>query len=491
MGYVIGIDVGSQSVKAVLCSPEGDTVATATHPCSMDHPRSGWSEQDPAQWREGIRATVHSLLARPALRPGEVTHLGLACQVDGVVPVDDRMSPLRPAIIWLDRRAERQARELEERLGAAETFRLSGLNPDASHIAPKIMWLRDTEPEVYLSARLFPPVAGYLTGWLTGHAVQDHANASSTLLYDVRTREWSPELLKAADIDPRLLAPIQPAHELAGHLTGQAAAELGLPTSCQVVTGTGDDHAAALGAGVVAPGAIADVTGTAEPVAAAATGPVFDEERLVETHAHAVDGTLLVENPGFVSGGSTMWLARALGCSQEDTFTCAEAAPPGSDGVIFLPALSGATAPRWNDRMRGVFHGLSMNHDRCHLSRAVLEGCTYALRDITDRLSSLGLGGGELRVVGGGCRIELWLQVKADVTGLPVREVLVPEPTALGAAMLACVGAGAYPDTVAAAAQMTRLAHTCREPDPARAEAYQLAYARYQRVFDALEELAR
>ena len=489
--YLIGVDVGSQSIKAVLCAPDGATVATSSHPCSMVHPRTGWSEQDPAQWRRGIAKTVRDVVERGGIKAADVSHLGLAAQVDGVVPVDRAMRPLRDAIIWLDRRATVQAAEFEKSLGASAIFELSGLNPDASHIGPKLMWLRDNEPEVYRSAQLLPPVAGYLLGWLTGVVVQDHANASSTLLYDVRTRDWSPVLLDAAGIDAALLAPIAVAHAPAGRLTADAAAELGLTTSCIAVTGTGDDHGAALGAGVVGPGVIADVTGTAEPVAAATMTAVFDDEHLVETHAHAVDGLFLVENPGFVSGGSTMWLADTLSATQADVLEWASLAPAGAGGVNFVPALSGATAPRWNDRMRGAFHGLSMNHDRSHLCRAVVEGCVYALRDITDRLSAMGLAGGEMRVVGGGSRSPLWLQMKADVTGIEVRPVLDAEPTALGAAMLAAVCAGAFRDAGEAAAQMTRLAENSYQPNPADREAYDDGYRAYRRMFDALDGLTR
>lgn len=488
---MIGVDVGSQSVKAVLCSSDGLTVATSSCPCSMAHPFNGWSEQDPAEWRRGITCTVRGVLAKAGVTGADVSHLAMASQVDGVVAVDANLQPLRHAIIWLDRRAATQAQQLVDRLGAEAIFGLSGLNPDASHIAPKMMWLRDEEPDLYQSAHLLPPVAGYLLGWLTGVSVQDHANASSTLLYDVRAREWSEVLLEAAGIDERLLAPIVAAHEPVGPLTAATADELGLSTSCIAVVGTGDDHAAALGAGVVGPGVIADVSGTAEPVAAAMTEPVFDDEHLVETHAHAVDGVYLIENPGFVSGGSTMWLAMLLRASQQDVFDWAAEAPPGPDGVTFLPALSGATAPRWNDRMRGTFSGLSMNHSQAHLSRAVLEGCVFALRDITDRLSEMQLGGREIRVIGGGSRSSLWLQLKADVTGLPVRSVLNPEPTALGAAMLAGLGAGIFAHAADAVDRMTMLADRCYEPNPAHATVYEESYHTYRLLFDSLEVIAR
>jgi xylulokinase len=255
-----------------------------------------------------------------------------------------------------------------------------------------------------------------------------------------------------------------------------------------VIVGSGDEHAASLGAGAACPGTVTDVTGTAEPVTAVAADLVFDSQRLVETHAHAVDGSFLVENPGFVSGGSTMWLsATVLGTSQADVFDHAAKVPAGSEGVLFLPTLCGATAPRWNDRVRGVFAGLSLNHDRGHLARAVLEGCAYALRDIVQRLDEMGLGGSEIRVVGGGARSPLWMQIKADVTAKPVRAVLTKEPTALGAAMLCGLASGLFADAEDAVAQVVEPASEPIPPNPEAVAVYEDAYQRYLALFDAVE----
>ncbi|HXY42914.1 MAG TPA: FGGY family carbohydrate kinase [Acidimicrobiales bacterium] len=488
-GHLIGIDVGSQSVKGVLCSPDGRPLLAASHPCRMTHPASGWAEQDPAEWRTGLCAVVHRLLAELPVSAADVSHIGLACQVDGVVPVDRKLSPLRPAIIWLDKRAVAQAGRLVDALSADGIFETTGLVPDASHTAPKMMWLRDEEPHIFHAANLLPPPAAYLLAWLTGRPLQDHANASSSLLYDVTERCWSEPLLEAAALEVERLAPIAASHEVAGPLLAQAAVELGLTTRCLAVVGTGDDHGAALGAGVVEPGLIVDVSGTAEPVGTVAPRLVFDSERLLETHAHAVDGAILLENPGFVSGGSILWLASVLGSEQAEILSWAAEAPAGADGVTFLPNLSGATAPRWNDRMRATFHGLSVNHDRRHLSRAVVEGCVYALRDITTRLQAMGLPGDEIRVVGGGTRTPFWLQAKADACKVPVRPVLGPEPTALGAAILAAVGAGMYPDAASASSQMAVLGDERYEPDAETSASYDDSYVRYRRLFDAVEEI--
>lgn len=486
-GHVIGVDVGSQSVKAALLDPDGRTVATAGSPLVMRHPHAGWAEQDPTAWERALREAVRAVTAAGRVRPGDVTHLGLACQVDGVVAVDDRLEPLRDAIIWLDRRAEAQVEALTGAVGAEALFTTTGLNPDASHTAPKMMWLRDHEPEVFRATRSLPPVAGFLLARLTGVLAQDAANASSTLLYDVTTGTWSDALVEAAGLDPALLPPIRPSNEVAGELVPAAAELLGLHPRCKVIVGTGDEHAASLGAGAAAPGVIADVTGTAEPVTAAADRVVLDPERLVETHAHAVPGRLLVENPGFVSGGSTLWLARSvLGADQGEVFDLAARAPAGCDGVTFLPALSGSMAPRWNERMRGAFAGLAMNHDGDHLARAVLEGCAFALRDIVERLDALGIGG-EVRVVGGGARSRLWLEIKAGVLGRPVRPVLAEEATATGAGLLAATAAGTFRDCDDAAGRAVELSPTTVDPDPALRERYDEAYARYRGLFDAVE----
>ncbi len=489
MGYLIGADIGSQSVKVVLLDPGGVTVASAGRPCVMRHPAAGWAEQDPALWRDGLADAVREVVAAAGIPAAQVSHLGLASQVDGVVPVGPALEPLRPAIIWLDRRATAEAAALAAKVGGDRIFACTGLNADSSHIAPKLMWLRTHEPDIFRAARSFPPVGGYLLGWLTGVLAQDHANASSTLLYDVQAGTWDADMLAAADLDPALLAEIRPAADVAGTLIPAAAEALGLEPSCAVVVGTGDEHAACIGAGAIEPGLVADVTGTAEPVAATALRAVFDPEHVVETHAHAITGLLLVENPGFVSGGCTLWCAEAmLGVSQAELFARAAQAPAGADGVIFVPALSGATVPRWNDKMRGVFAGLAMNHDARHLARAVVEGCTYALADVLGRLDALGLAGREIRVVGGGARSELWLQVKADVTGRPVRPVLAAEPTATGAAVLAGLAAGTFADAADAVARTVTPSDRCYEPDERTRAVYAERYAQYRALYDGAEK---
>ena len=283
---------------------------------------------------------------------------------------------------------------------------------------------------------------------------------------------------------------VRPAWSVAGTLRPGVARDLGLGAAIPVMVGTGDEHAACLAAAALEPGLVCDITGTAEPVAAAALRPLVDPARALETHPHAVPDRWIVENPGFVSGGSTRWLADAvLGVPEAQLFALAAEAPAGSDGLVFVPALGGAVTPRWNDRARGTFHGLRLGHDRRHLCRAVLEGCAFALRDIVEGLGALGLAGDRIRVLGGGARDALWMSIKSDVTGCVVERLAEPEATAYGAALLAATGIGWFPDAAAAARATVAVLPQVDVPDPRHHELYTDAYHRYRRIYDALEPI--
>jgi xylulokinase len=387
----------------------------------------------------------------------------------------------------MDRRAVRESQALGEAVDSATIRTITGLNLDASHGAPKILWLRGARDERSGADAFLLPVS-YVVARLTGVRTVDHANASSTLLYDVTERRWSPELVEAIGIEPEALGTIGAAGDVAGTLRQAAAEALGLSAGCRVLIGTGDEHAACLAAGANVPGLICDITGTAEPVASASLTPIIDPDGLVETHAHVLPDRWLIENPGFVSAGSLRWLAEdVLGVGQAALEGLAAEAPPGSDGVLFIPALGGAMTPRWNEHVRGAFHGLAIGHDRRHLSRAVLEGCAFALRDIVDRLAAIGLPSDRVRVVGGGAKNDLWLQIKADVTGRPVEVLAEPEATAAGAALLAATDAGFFPDVETAVLSTLVIDAAVREPEPTAVRALEEAYLRYREVFDALE----
>ena len=487
--YAIGCDVGSQSLKGVLIAPDGSVAGLAAASYPVDYPRDVWAEQDPRRWETGLADVVARLVADRGIAAAEVGAIGFASQVDGVVAVDADHEPLRPAIIWMDRRAARQAESLRDRIDDADLRSITGLNLDAYHCAPKIAWIRDEEPAVAARAVAYLLPGSYLVARLTGELVVDHANASSTMLYDVTTRDWSPRLLAAAGLDAGLLGRVAAAVDVAGPLTPHAARGLGLSDSCLVVVGTGDEHGAALGAGVIRPGIICDIVGTAEPIGVAALEPLVDETGLVETHGHADARAWFIENPGFVSGGSVRWFLDTFGGDEGRLNAEAARVAVGSDGATFVPALAGSTTPRWDEYARGSFTGMSLGTGWGTLGRALLEGCTFGFRDIVERLDAMGLGADEIRVVGGGAKSETWLQMKADATGRVVRVLDAPEATALGAAYLSATAAGIFGGLDEAVAALTALDPVAYEPNPANRPAYDEAHGRYRRVIDALGPL--
>jgi xylulokinase len=497
--YVLGVDVGSQGMKTVLLDAEGMVVASAYASYDPHYPAPGWAEENPAAWEDALAATILHVMQVAAAHPADVVALAMASQVDGLVCVDRQGAVLRPAIIWLDRRATPQCEALAEKIAPADLFHLSGANLDSSHVAPKILWVRDNEAEIFARARYLLLPGSYMALRLTGEAVVDYSNASSTLLLDVKKKSWSPQLLRLCGLDAERLGRVAAATSIIGPLTKEAAARLGLTTSTLVAVGSGDEHAACVGAGVTGSNIVCDINGTAEPICAVAQAPTFDEQGLLETHCHADPAAWLIENPGFVSGGSYRWFLDALapheraeasrrGISPYDLLNAeAEKAPAAADGLIFLPCLSGAMTPTWNANARGVFFGLSLAHGRGHIVRSILEGTAYGLRDNVDRMAEIGLNPQEIRAVAGGARSKLWLQIKADVTGRPVSVPRELETTALGAAMLAGVTGGLFADLQEAARSAVNIASYI-EPNPQYRQAYADAYELYRDVYSSLQE---
>ena len=441
MRLVVGIDLGTQSLKAVVCDEAMTVLGARSVAVATSFPQPGWAEQDPKAWETALERAVAGALT--GLDASEVVAVAVAGQLDGCVAVDASGEPLHPALSWQDRRAVDHVRAVE--------LEVTGQVADASHMAPKIGWLR---AHGVRAACWHQPVS-YLVERLTGARVLDPSHASTTMLYDLRSGAW---LAEAAE-----LPAIAPATSVAGVLRKSLA---GIAAGVPVAVGTGDDFSTPLGAGLVAPGPLAVTLGTAEVVGALSPVPVFDriEARaasdpyrdrpspMVETHAYP-GGAFFIENPGWLSGGAVRWATRMLGvASDAELDALAAQAPPGAEGVTFVPALAGAMTPEWNAGARGSLHGLAASHDRPHVARAVLEGLAFACRDVATRLASLGLAAPHVLVLGGGTQSALWLQIRADALGLPHHVAARPDTSAVGAAMIAGVAGGLCPDLAAACA---------------------------------------
>ena len=472
---VVGLDLGTQSLKAVVCDERltvrgQHAIAYATSRPALDR-----AEQDPRTWEAALAFAIGGALAAAGASAHEVAALAIAGQLDGCVAVDATGAPLHPALIWQDRRAVDEARRADHH----EVFAIAGQVADASHMAPKICWLRE---HGVAAARFHQPVS-YLVERLTGASVLDPGHASTTMLADLATGAWAPALLAAFAIREDELPSIRPTCDVAGGLTAEGARLTGLVAGTPVAVGTGDDFANPLGAGVTGPGAIVCALGTAEVVGTIATTPVLDRvaaEPMVETHRYPTGG-FFVENPGWLSGGAVRWATSLLGLADDAAFDAAAAsAPPGAGGLTFVPALAGAMTPVWRPAARGTLHGLTAGHDRSHVARAVLEGLAFACRDVAERLVALGLPVNDVLLLGGGARSRVWSQIRADVLGLPHRVAAAAESCPIGAAMIAAVAAGLHPDLAATAAQISPAAATYEPGSPATRDALDEAYRRYQ-----------
>jgi xylulokinase len=497
--YVIGCDVGSQGTNCALYSANGTLVASSYQAYDLSFPFPGAAEQDPDLWPAAIVAGVREVLDLVPEGPSAVKGLSFGSQLDGMVVCDGDARPLRPAMIWMDRRAEKQAAAVAERMPPETFYKLVGANLDSSHAVFKALWVRDEEPEIWSDAAFLLSPGTYVLRNVAGVVAVDYSNASSMALLDPRSRTWSPDVLAAVELPESMLPEVVAATEPISTITAAFAQATGLDPSTVVAVGCGDEMAATLGAGVFEPGEVCDVVGTAEPVCAASNAPREDPTMLVECHPHADPDAWLLENPGFVSGGNLRWWrdqfapiergaeAEGLGDAYDLLSKEAERVPPGTEGLVFLPCMQGAMAPEWNGAARGVFYGLTLAHSRAHMTRAILEGSAFALRDIVEAMVNAGLDVRRLTIVGGGAKGPLWRQIKADVTGLPVRVPRSVETTATGAAILAAVASGVHATVAGAVEAIVAFRPEEHEPEPERREVYDEAYRRYRDVFFALK----
>lgn len=471
---VIGLDLGTQSVKAVVCDARLTVRGAHAQPIETAYPAPGRAEQDPRAWERALGPAIAGALVAAGATPMDIGAVALTGQVDGCVAVDAAGAPVCPALIWQDRRAVAEA-------GLAlahEVFAITGQVADPSHLAPKIAWLRAHAPA---AARFHLPVS-YLVARLTGAHVIDPALASTTMLFELATGRWSAALLAAYGVHAPELPELRDACAVAGGLTAEGARLTGLRAGTPVAVGTGDDFTNVLGAGAASPGgAVVCAIGTAEVVGAVTAAPIFDRlaaAPLVETHAFPT-GASFVEHPGWLAGGAVRWAVRMLGLEDDAALDAlAASAPPGAGGVTFLPSLAGAMTPAWRPGARGSFHGLAASHGPAHVARAVLEGLTFATRDVTARLEALGIPVREVVLVGGGARSRVWAQLRADVLGKVHRIGAWPDASPIGAAMIAAVAAGLSPDLVTAAALVPPATETFIPGPPEVRAALDEAYAR-------------
>ena len=473
MTQLVGLDVGTTGVKALALSPEGDVLARVEESYELSTPHPGWAEQDPEDWWRAAERALAALGGEPAA-------IGLSGQMHGLVVLDDRDRVLRPAILWNDQRTEAECVEIEERVGLARLIQLTGNRALTGFTAPKLLWLRRHEPTTYAQVAHVLLPKDYVRLRLTGEHAIDVADASGTLLFDVARRRWSREMLEALELDAAWLPRALESPEVSGETVA------GIP----VAAGAGDQAAAALGVGVDRPGPVSVVLGTSGVVFAAL--PAFAAEPQARVHAfcHAVPGGWHAMGVMLSAGGSLRWLRDVFGprVGYDELTAAAEEWPAGTEGLTFLPYLSGERTPHADPHARAAYAGLTLRHHRGALVRAVLEGVAYGLRDSLELLRELGVDPRDGRVSGGGARSDLWLRILASVLRLPIRRTAADEGSAFGAALLGGVAAGVFRDVHEAVATCVRLLEPV-DPDPQWVDAYEHGYRRFQLLYPALRPL--
>ncbi len=488
--HYLGIDVGTTAVKALVVDELGSVVGEAESPLHVSVPRPGWAEQNPSDWWRGTVEAVRAACAQAGIR--EVESIGLSGQMHSSVVLDEADTVLRPAILWNDVRATAQCRLITDKIGKTGLRRLVGNPALEGFTAPKLLWMRDEQPRLFDRVRALLLPKDYARLLMTGEKATEPSDAAGTLLFDIRRGRWSEEMIAALQLDPAILPPVRGSADVTGGLTATAAEALGLGQGTPVVGGGADNAAAAVGSGVVARGAMQTSIGTSGAVVAPIERPRVDPAMRIHSFNHAVADTWYLMGVVLSAGAALDWFRRALAGpngtppTYDDLTGEAAAVPPGADGLTFLPYLTGERTPHADSNARGVFAGMHTGHHRGHLTRAVMEGVVFALRDSLELMRRLGVDATEAVAVGGGARNAFWRRMQADALGAPVVTVGPQGGAPYGAAILAAMGSGAF-----ASVQETRRAWIRPldriEPDPETAAAYDEAYERYRRLYPRLK----
>jgi len=500
MSAYLGIDVGTSGTKTLAVDAAGKILADAiyTYPCHV--PKPLWSEQDPEDWWRATVKSVRAVVKKAKLNSADVKAIGLSGQMHGSVFLDRRDKVVRRAILWNDQRTSAECAEIENRAGGRAKLIKMVANPALTGFtAPKILWLRNNEPRNFDKTTKILLPKDEVRRRMTGEYATEVSDASGMLLLDVARRKWSKRLLSALELDVDLFGQVYESEEITGNLTPQAAKLLGLSTDCVVVGGAGDCAAGAVGNGIVNRGVLSTSIGTSGVMFVHCDEVKIDPAGRVHTFCHAVRGKWHMMGVNLSAGGSLQWFRNEL-CKTDlaaakkkkievyDILTKeAASAPVGSEGLFFLPYLSGERTPHADPDARGCFIGLTLAHTRGHMLRAVMEGVTYSMRDSLEIIEGLGVPVRQIRASGGGSRSPFWRQIQADVFGRKVVTINTEEGPAYGVALLAAVGAGEYKNIQEACTATIRVEKQTAAKRSAR-QSYDKAFPVYQQLYRSLKD---
>ncbi len=491
MPFYIGLDIGTSGAKAIVCDGDGTIVASALAEYPLSTPQPLWSEQNPADWWRGAQEAVRAVVA--GIDGTQIRGIGLTGQMHGAVFLDDANHVIRPALLWNDQRTAAECIEITQKVGADRLLAIAGNPALTGFQAPKILWVRNHEPQNYARIAHIVLPKDYIRFLLSDTYAADVADGAGTLLMDITARDYSPEILTALAIPRAWLPTLHEGPQVTGELTARAASVLGIPAGIPIIAGGGDNAAAAVGTGIVTRGVVNSSIGTSGVVFAHSDSIALDPKGRLHTFCHSVPGAWHMMAVTLSAGGSFAWfrnLLRQMGnpaLSYDDLVAVAAPTPVGAEGLIFLPYLNGERTPHLDPLARSGFVGLTSRHSVGHMARAVLEGVTYALRDGLHIMRDLGVPTTDIRATGGGGKSAFWRKLQADIYGAPVSTLAAEEGPSYGAALLAAVGTGHFRDVNDAVQRCVRVVDTVH-PDDAAVTQHDRVYAIYRTMYDHLAD---
>ncbi len=487
MPYVLGLDSSTTATKAILVAADGSVVAVESSGYPFESPKPLWAEQDAGLWWAATCTSIQKALSSAGVAGSEVVAVGLTGQMHGLVLLDGSGRPLRPAILWNDQRTADECDQIRGRIGRERLISISGNDALTGFTAPKILWVRNHEPEIFAKARHVLLPKDYVRLMLTGGYATDRAGAAGTGLFDLGERNWSSSLLSGLELDPDWFPTTHEGTEVTGVITASSAAATGLVAGTPVVAGGGDQAANGVGVGAVSEGIAALSLGTSGVVFVSADRPVIEPQGRLHAFCHAVPGKWHLMGVMLSAAGSLRWFKETLApeATYDDLVESAAEIEAGSEGLLFLPYLSGERTPHPDPLARGAFVGLTLRHTRAHMVRAIMEGVAFGLRDSLDLIRGAGVAVDQVRASGGGTRSLLWRQIIADVLDAEVATTATSEGAAFGAAVLAAVGGGWHAAVQSAVDDWVSIGESVA-PSPA-ASRYRQVHAQYASLYPLLK----
>ncbi len=487
----LGLDISTTGAKALLIDAQGNVIDSCTHPLELSTPKPLWSEQNPLDWWDGMVKSIHNVIKQAEITGNDIKAIGLTGQMHGLVMLDGEGNVLRPAILWNDQRTAKQCDDIRNLVGRQELINTTGNDALTGFTAPKILWVQQNEPEVFNSTRHILLPKDYIRYRLTHEFATDKAGASGTILFDLRNRDWSNEILGKLSIPVEWLPKTFEGPEITGVVQAEAASVTGLRTGIPVIGGGGDQAAQAVGVGAVEPGIIGLTLGTSGVVFAPTPGALIEPQGKLHAFCHAVPGQWHLMGVMLSAAGSFQWYRNNLApdCTYDDLTLEAGEVSAGSEGLLFMPYLTGERTPYPDPYARAGWIGITIRHNRKHMSRALLEGVAFGLKDSFELVKSAGLGSIEqVRVSGGGARSPVWRQILASVFNTELVTVNTTEGAAFGAALLAGVGSGNWDSVQEACASAIKITGS-DQPKQSDLSIYEQQYGNYKMLYPALSPL--